>query len=167
MKCRKECRICIMLNNFTTKKNNKPRIHCEIFLSDISLNSIWCTFHYIQLDLMKFIQNKQKRKPNYYKKKWIQECINLGYIFSEKTTRQINEMNISACGLYSGEFNNIFAELVVNDEGISSILKNQYYFLSRKLCLKKCILNLQLLKLYFLLIFADVIDDKRINSAWN
>ena len=74
-------------------------------------------------------------------------------------------MNISACGLYSGEFNNIFAELVVNDEGISSILKNQYYFLSRKLCLKKCILNLQLLKLYFLLIFADVIDDKRINSA--
>ena len=71
-------------------------------------------------------------------------------------------MNISACGLYSGEFNNIF---VVSDEGISSILKNQCYFLSRKLCLKKCILNLQLLKLYFLLIFADVIDDKRINSA--
>ena len=49
MKCRQECRIFIMLNDF-------DKLRQEYTVKDFFQTTV---FHYIQFDLMKFIQNKK------------------------------------------------------------------------------------------------------------
>ena len=48
-----------ILTCFISQLLKKRGYTVKYFFQTISLNSIWCTLHYFQLDSMKFMQNKQ------------------------------------------------------------------------------------------------------------